>query len=48
MKIILTIQQLKTVLMSPESEVKYPITIKMNNISKAEIKELTELIKKKG
>lgn len=47
-KIIITFAQLKKVLELPDTEAHYPITISLNRVSKAQLEELIELIKKKG
>lgn len=47
-KIILTISQLKTILERPDTETYYPITINLKRVSKSQLEELVELLKKKG
>ena len=46
MKIKITIEQLKKVLKSEKP--KYPITVKMKDVSKEDLAELARLLKKKG
>lgn len=48
MKLKLTVDQFKRLLERPDTKPKYPITIDMKNVSKAELKDLVELLKKKG
>ncbi|MEZ0007934.1 hypothetical protein ABH942_003320 [Flavobacterium sp. 28YEA47A] len=46
-KIILTVDQLKKILERPDTEAHYPITISLKRVSKAQLEELVELLKKK-
>jgi ATP-dependent protease HslVU (ClpYQ) ATPase subunit len=46
-KLIINVEQMKRLLAIPEIQPKYPITVKMKNVSKADLKELVELLKKK-
>lgn len=47
-KLIITAEQMKRLLAMPEIQPHYPITVKMKNVSKADLKELVALLKKKG
>lgn len=47
-KIILSVDQLKRILERPDIEPHYPITINLKRVSKAQLEELVELLKKKG
>lgn len=46
-KLIITSKQLKNLLVLPDIHPKYPITVKMKNISKTDLEELIILLKKK-
>jgi|GEM_PF-2860637 len=48
MKLVLTTTQLRTILAIPDIKPKYPITVRMKNVSKQEFTDLVELLKKKG
>lgn len=48
MKLKLTVDQFKRLLAREDTKPKYPITIDMKKVSKADLKELVELLKKKG
>jgi hypothetical protein len=46
--IIITVEQLKKILQQPDMEAHYPITINLKRVSKIQLEELVELLKKKG
>lgn len=47
-KIIMTITQLKNVLERPDTLAHYPITINLKKVSRTQLEQLVELLKKKG
>lgn len=48
MRVILTIKQLTRLLAMPDIKPKYPITLRMGDVSEQEFTDLLELLKKKG
>lgn len=48
MRLKITVGQFKRLMAREDTKPKYPITIDMKKVSKADLKELVELLKKKG